>query len=303
MGASPRAGRDNSKRPHYLPRHWVWGCQMHNMIAGASLGLVLAAAAVLPARADIAAFNKDVVAGDYKAAAAEAATTWPTLDKARNDIGVIAREFAYAAIRSGSNDQARDLATFAAGHAGPDPDGREVKTGATMLQRLAEHKLAPSSDTRRGLLDAIAMRAPAQGIDNITRIAFGTLLSYDGTNARWEDLRHDAKLAIAFAEAGGKANHLELRSFQLYDDIAEFQHLTPQRLSSVPGSAGQHHHGRQGGGDRGGRKGVRPSLLGDDRMAQFDQHPFWRRRTLRQPQQGSGRQSACKPVVPWRKRK
>lgn len=51
----------------------------------------------LPAWGDIKSFNAAVTAGDFKKAAAEAATTWPTLDKSRDDIALIAREFGFAA--------------------------------------------------------------------------------------------------------------------------------------------------------------------------------------------------------------
>ena len=59
----------------------------------AAFALALLAAA--PATADIKAFNAKVLARDYKGAAAEAAATWPTLDKSCKDIAIIANEFGF----------------------------------------------------------------------------------------------------------------------------------------------------------------------------------------------------------------
>src|SRR5689334_1369714 len=72
----------------------------------------LAVLAVLPASADIKTFNEKVGARDFKAAAAEAAATWPTLDKSRKDIAIIAREFGFAAYMAGDFSAARTFAEF-----------------------------------------------------------------------------------------------------------------------------------------------------------------------------------------------
>ena len=78
---------------------------MQNKIAGASCGLVLATAAVLPARADIAAFNKDVVAGDYNAAAIEAANGRPSTKPAATSASSPANSPALPFERAGTTRQ------------------------------------------------------------------------------------------------------------------------------------------------------------------------------------------------------
>lgn len=75
---------------------------MHKTVVsvGLALGLGLAVLAG-PARADIKSFNAAMQKGDYKAAAAEAASTWPTLNKSRDDLAIIAREVGFAAYLAG----------------------------------------------------------------------------------------------------------------------------------------------------------------------------------------------------------
>src|SRR5689334_24181109 len=69
-----------------------------------------------PAFADMKAFNAAVKVGDYKAAAAAARETWPTLDSNNPDIAVIAREFAWAAMRGGDAENARIYSGYLVEH-------------------------------------------------------------------------------------------------------------------------------------------------------------------------------------------
>ena len=111
----------------WWPRHHArpLGGSMRSVSGSLIAILAVAAFGVSMAHADIAAFNNRDEAGDFKAASSEAAATWPTLDKNRDDIEVIAREFGFAAYMAGDYPAALNLAEFAATHA-PMPARRRL---------------------------------------------------------------------------------------------------------------------------------------------------------------------------------
>ena len=139
------------------------------MRAMAFIGACIASALfALPAFADIRSFNAAVVARDFQKAAAEAASTWPTLDKSREDIALIAREFGFAAYVAGDFAAAKTYAEFAAAKPA-EGAASEFHLLSNVLLRAAEHRLKPSEATRNALLSALEARA-AQG-QPIDRIA------------------------------------------------------------------------------------------------------------------------------------
>lgn len=183
-------------------------------------GLISCALAVLVtsrATADIASFNAAVKANDYAKAAAEAAATWPTLDKSRADIGEIAREFGFAALVAKDYSAAQSYAKFAAEH-----DSGDLQLVAIVLQRLAEYRAGPSDQTRSGLLDAMIKRAESPGFDTISLSAANSLVDANIATQRWSDLRRSAEAAAKMTKDGGPPLLAELRRFELFSKTAAY---------------------------------------------------------------------------------
>ena len=67
-------------------------------------------------------------AGDFKKAAVEAVSTWPTLDKSRKDIAMIAREFGFVSYVVKDYAAAKTFAEFAAAQNGEGDGAAEAKT-------------------------------------------------------------------------------------------------------------------------------------------------------------------------------
>jgi TonB family protein len=186
--------------------------------------LCLAASALfaLPAFSDIASFNKAVTAGDYKTAAVEAASTWPALDKSREDILIIAQEFGYAAYVATDYAAVKDYSEFVTRHASFGSADPHLKALANISLRLAEHKLKPSGETRTRLAAALQERAALPGFDNITYFATDALLAYDLQKSRWKDARATADLGLRLATEGGGYYILPRRQLQLLSGVADY---------------------------------------------------------------------------------
>jgi TonB family protein len=186
-------------------------------------GLVLLAA---PAGADITAFNNAVSAGDYKTAAAAAKATWPTLDKSRPDIGLIAREFGFAALAAEDNQAAIDFAAFAAASAGETAEALDVRQGGRVIQRTAELKARPGIGAHKALADAMAAVPIAHGLDPIMGRGVGALVGYDLHAGTWRDLQKDAEMGEQLADASPSAKLpaglAALRNYQLIEHIGAF---------------------------------------------------------------------------------
>jgi hypothetical protein len=177
-------------------------------------GLAACALAVLmtsPAEADIAAFNAAVKANDYAKATAEAAATWPTLDKSRDDIGVIAREFGFAALVAGNYAAAQSFAGFAVEH-----ETGEYKQIAEVLLRFSDYKASPSVDARARLLAALKARSTGSAVDGTTFSAASEVLTADYGKGNWKDARESAEIAAAIAVVGGAALLADRRRFELH---------------------------------------------------------------------------------------
>jgi TonB family protein len=191
-------------------------------ILGALAGIVAAAIASPaffgPAFADIAAFNAAVKASDFKKAAAEAAATWPTLDKSREDIALIAREFGFAAFIASDFAAARSYSEFASGRSSGDADGLL----STVLLRLSEHRLKPSGATRDRLNEALVARSALPGFDGISFLGMDAVVAHDFEAGRWKNAEASSDLAVKLTAGAGPSYALQHRRFALYAAIAEY---------------------------------------------------------------------------------
>jgi hypothetical protein len=193
-------------------------------IAGALAGACLAAALIaLPAFGDIKSFNAAVTAGDFKKAAAEAASTWPTLDKSRKDIGLIAREFGFVAYVAKDYAAAKTYAEFAAAQNVEGPAAAETKTLSNVLLRAAEYRLTPSDATRDSLYGALEARTGLPSFDNISFAATEALVAHDLENGRWRNAIASADLAAKLAGSAGRSYLIERRRYELYGAVASYR--------------------------------------------------------------------------------
>ena len=161
-------------------------------------GLVLAAALAMlapAASADIRAFNAAVTAGDYRAASAAAAETWPALDKAAPDIAVVAREFAWVSMLAGDPGKAQAYTSFLIARASTLGPGDPSQITWRVLDAWAAFAVRPASDTRKALADALTVRAAITGKDLISLRAAQALFQDEWDRGLWRD-------AAAIAESG-----------------------------------------------------------------------------------------------------
>jgi TonB family protein len=189
-------------------------------ISGACLAAALLA---LPAFGDIKSFNAAVTAGDYGKAAAEASSTWPTLDKSRSDIALIAREFGFISYVAKDYTAARTYAEFAVSKTAAGADAAEAKTISNILLQAAEHRLKPSEATRDTLFGALEARASLPNFDNISFAATEAVVDYDIEKGRWRDALASSELAMKLTTAGGPYYAYERHKYKLYSVIADYR--------------------------------------------------------------------------------
>jgi hypothetical protein len=177
---------------------------MHKTVVsvGLALGLGLAVLAG-PARADIKSFNAAMQKGDYKAAAAEAASTWPTLNKSRDDLAIIAREVGFAAYLAGDFAAAKTYGEAAV--AGSNALGEEpiLRAGSEVLLRLAEHRLSPSDGTRDVLFSVVEARSSEPSLDLISFFAMDAVTAFDFQKGAWDKAAASAALGERITRNGG----------------------------------------------------------------------------------------------------
>ena len=185
-------------------------------------GAVAALCSTLPAFGDIKSFNVAMQTKDYGKATAEAAATWPTLDKSRKDLAVIAREFGFAAYLSGDYAAARTYgeAAMAVGETVGEEAG--LRSGSEILARLAAFKLAASEKSRDDLYAALVTRATFPGVDLITFFAADTQMHYDFDKGSWKKAAESAALAETLASEGGGPYLLPSFRFALYKSVAAY---------------------------------------------------------------------------------
>lgn len=213
--------------------------------------LVIAAllAVSLPAAADIKSFNAAMGNRDYKAAAAAAASAWPTLDPSREDYAIIAREFGFAAYLAGDFAAAKEYGEAAITASAALNEDEIARTGSVVLTRLAEHKLGPNGQTRARLLEALTARAAAPELDFTSYFAAEVLAVYDFESGAWKDAVVSTALAQQLSERGGAdfllpasrfellgraANYLDRNSFEALSDLDALWNKTLTKLAELP---------------------------------------------------------------------
>lgn len=186
----------------------------------AIVSIALASQALIgPAFADIASFNAAVKAADFKRAAAEAAATWPQLDKSREDIALIAREFGFAAFMAQDFPAAKTYSEFSTRRAAPGPDGAL----STVLLRLSEHRIKSSPATRENLNQALSARREFPGFDVISFLGAESLIAYDLERGKWKNAQASTALAMGMSGSGGPAYLFQHRRFSLYSAISDYR--------------------------------------------------------------------------------
>jgi hypothetical protein len=121
-----------------------------------------------PAFADLPAFNRAVLASDYRAAAKAAEETWPSLDHKRAEIAVIAREFAWMSMLGGRPEKAREYAGFLTGTPGLNDTTPQT---SKILQAWAGFRLADTPENRKALLEALNGSLALPGADLVAIVA------------------------------------------------------------------------------------------------------------------------------------
>jgi hypothetical protein len=167
-----------------------------------ALGAALALAT--PAFADIKAFNTAVQKGDYKTAAAEAKTIWPTWNKTDPDTATVAREFGFISYAAGDYVAARDYGQFLKdqGASLTKPDD-QPDTSAVLLA-AASYRLGANADTRRDLVAALKTRLTLDGIDNVSVLAAEALYRTDWASSAWIKAVESGTLAADLLGRGGE---------------------------------------------------------------------------------------------------
>lgn len=188
------------------------------------LGAVAAFAALMAeaAFADIRSFNDAMQTNDYKKAAAEAASTWPTLDKTRLDLGVIAREFGMAAYLAGDYAAARTYGEAAVTSGAAAKEGKSETIASDVLLRISEHQLAPSDGTRDMLFTALQASATLPGIDLLSYLGANAVVSYDVDHGHWKAARASAAVAEKLTAQGGPGYTASNLQFGLVAAVSAF---------------------------------------------------------------------------------
>lgn len=165
--------------------------------AAAAFGLAGAALA------DIKGFNAAVKAGDYRTAAAEAKTAWPTWDKSDPDTAIVAREFGFASYVAGDYAAAREYGVFLRdqGKSLATPDDQPASSA--VLLAAADFRLGASEATRGALLTALKAREGKPGIDNLSVLAAEALYKYDWSKGDWAKASESAGVAWRLMDRAG----------------------------------------------------------------------------------------------------
>lgn len=186
-----------------------------------ALGLVVLLTSA-SAQADIKSFNAAMKARDFKTAAAEASSTWPTLDKSRDDIAIIAREFGFAALMAGDFAAARTFGNAAVSSSAALGESPEMRIASDLLRDVAAHKLSPSASTRDQLHRSLQARAAHEGLDLITYFAADIATAYDFQRGAWKEAEASANLAKELSEQGGDPYRVQAFRFDLFANVAEY---------------------------------------------------------------------------------
>ena len=160
--------------------------------------LAVLAGMAAPAHADIRAFNAAVQSGDYRTAAAEAETTWQTLDRTGADTAAIAREFAWVSMLAGDPSSALVYTRFLVeqGPSLPTPD--PTPAISRVLNDWASLAAASSVTSRARLMDSLRVRATVTGRDLISARAAQALAAEAWSANDWPQTEAAAIMAVRF---------------------------------------------------------------------------------------------------------
>lgn len=157
-----------------------------------------------PASADIAAFNVAVRAGDYRAASAAAAQTWPTLDKAAPDIAIVAREFAWAAMLANDPRSAQTYASFLVNTPPATPPQGYLPVVGKVLNAWADFSVSSTRESRAALQGALNERAALHTTDLISLRAVEALYYDNWDKGRWKEAAAAASTGATILPDFGK---------------------------------------------------------------------------------------------------
>lgn len=201
-----------------------------NMFKLAKVAIFAATVVILagPAFADIKAYNEAVKAGDYKAAAAEAASIWATFDKTSPDTAAVAREFGFSSYVAGDFSAAHNYGKFLKDNGGTLPKPDDQPAVSSVLLAAADYRLNPKSG-RDNLLDALNARTKLPGLDNITLLAAEALYHGDWNDAAWQQAARSADLAASLFDRGGASLRPRYYHAQVTAAAAQFLASPSQR--------------------------------------------------------------------------
>lgn len=174
------------------------------------------------AQADIKSFNASVKARDFKAAAADAVATWPTLDKSRADIAIIAREFGFTALVAKDFAAAKTFGEAAVAASATLSESADLRATSDVLRDVANHKLSPSPATRDQLVRSLEARVGQGGIDLISYFAADVATAYDFERGAWAEAQASASLSRKLSQQGGDLYQVYAFRFDLFANVAEY---------------------------------------------------------------------------------
>lgn len=160
--------------------------------------LALLASMAGAAHADVRAFNAAVQSGDYRAAAAEADTTWATLDRTGADTAAIAREFAWVSMLADDPTSALVYTRFLVEQGANLPTPDPTPAISRVLHDWASLAAASSVTSRARLMDSLRVRATVTGRDLISARAAQALAAEAWSANDWPQTEAAATMAVRF---------------------------------------------------------------------------------------------------------
>jgi TonB family protein len=165
----------------------------------ALIGMIATLGMATPAFADIKAYNAAVLKGDFAGAANEVASTWPALDKSRDDIFAIAQEFAWTAMLAKKPKLAQTVLSSLSGSTAVDSSSDVT----AVLAAWADFSVNADSNTRKALLAALEARAQLKRSDLISIRASQEFFVHQWDRDKFAEAAHIAALGAKFAEQAG----------------------------------------------------------------------------------------------------
>jgi TonB family protein len=227
-----------------------WGTCMRTIGLVRSLLLALAMSLLAaPAMADIKSFNAAIQKGDFKGAAAAAASAWPGLDKSRQDLAVIAREFAFAAYMSGDFAAAKAYGDAALATSIAVNEAPILKIGSELTLRLAEYRIAPGQATRDALNTVLQARVADPTIDLIAYMAADAVAVFDFDKGYWRAAMASGAVGekltasrgpaydaphFRFALLSTAARYMAERNMAAYDEFGAVQKRIVSTIGAAP---------------------------------------------------------------------